>query len=993
MAASRVDLEIGGDPTTAANNNKSPIPRDSERNSSEKIANDVERGRKVASKTDGMGRAVVAGDHRGTSGKDEAQGRNSMVHERPERSGLPLAFVQDEASPKSWRTAEHDETKQTFNVETKEPKDSIWQETKFSTEVKRANVDLGADNSTQIRKQSSTKSRKKPENNQASISAMVIYKLAGSTKHRGSREGADKKDPRELSPPRRLRSHGNLIVDTTTGDGVDGLASSRAEAPRKLADSPTDRATAESAIKGREDVETRVTRSSGEPRSSNDVTTVRQQARKNQSGRAKCSNCGEPHSSYEKSSSRKYSGLLECEVRLYDGENNAKENRNGRETKRETPVASLLYRSRSLPRLSVHDSGVACSGNEQSPAAGHAHNSKQLLADLKQLHTLKQHYYPEGGWGWVVLFVGTLVQMLSHGVHGSSGIFLQQVAGKFGHPVYSEPGWLGAMSTGVALLVSPVTIAFCRRKSTRLTAVLGGLVTALGCLFTSFASQFHQLFFSYGTVVGIGVGMTRDCSTLMVAQYFKRRRELVEIFIVSGSGLGIAVMSAFIKGMISKIGWRLGLQAVTGVVFLTFILGTFYRSASLYHPQRRAILHLKNQKRKIKDKNKTDDGPPFFDFSTLKSKTVRILLISTGISAFGINTPIFYLAHQAEEEGLGDTVILLQAYLGLAWTLGCVAFGLLVVHRSVECRIARQYLTQAAIFVCGLCILALTAVQGNYHGYVLFAWIYGIFCGGYHYSLKMYTYERVRARNFARTWGFVQCSQAIPIAIGVPISGYMNINYGGKAGYYFSSTCVLVGSFTLFFIDLHRRNLSRHKHTRSNGTKHLCVSDNCPQRRKLSFSQEPENDGPHVAAAGAAAAALVLGAEIVPNPGELIDGLAPEKPELTCISEEGIADMDLPDNMLEDLDYIGDCITSCNKVENYLMLSEFENNLIAEMPIITDRRGRRWSVARSKGGQSNLDRPSGPQSSNEETDAKTKWHVTNVPPANRVITVIDEAST
>lgn len=65
------------------------------------------------------------------------------------------------------------------------------------------------------------------------------------------------------------------------------------------------------------------------------------------------------------------------------------------------------------------------------------------------------------------------------------------------------PGWLGALSTAVALLLSPVTIALCRRKSTRLTAVLGGLVTALGCLFTSFASQFHQLFFSYGTVIGI----------------------------------------------------------------------------------------------------------------------------------------------------------------------------------------------------------------------------------------------------------------------------------------------------------------------------------------------------------------------------------------------------------------------------------------------------------------------------------------------------------
>lgn len=96
----------------------------------------------------------------------------------------------------------------------------------------------------------------------------------------------------------------------------------------------------------------------------------------------------------------------------------------------------------------------------------------------------------------------------------------------------------------------------------------------------------------------------------------------------------------------SAIGWRLGLQLVTVTVFLTFFLGTFYRSASLYHPQRRAILHLKNQKRKIKDKNKTDDRPPFFDFSTLRSKTVRILLVSTGISAFGINTPIFYLVSQ-----------------------------------------------------------------------------------------------------------------------------------------------------------------------------------------------------------------------------------------------------------------------------------------------------------------------------------------------------------
>lgn len=129
--------------------------------------------------------------------------------------------------------------------------------------------------------------------------------------------------------------------------------------------------------------------------------------------------------------------------------------------------------------------------------------------------------------------------------------------------------------------------------------------------------------------------------------------------------------------------------------------------------------------------------------------------------------------------------------------------------------------------------------------------------------------------------------------------------------------------------------------------------------------------------------------------GEGIDALGIDKPELTCISEEGIADMDLPDNLLEDFDYIGDCLTSCNKVENYLMLSEFENNLIAEMPIIMDRCGRRWSLGRPKTNQSNCGQISGVQSTTNEQDVKPKWRFTNVPPNTntRTITVIDEAST
>lgn len=102
------------------------------------------------------------------------------------------------------------------------------------------------------------------------------------------------------------------------------------------------------------------------------------------------------------------------------------------------------------------------------------------------------------------------------------------------------------------------------------------------------------------------------------------------------------------------------------------------------------------------------------------------------------------------------------------------------------------------------------------------------------------------------------------------------------------------------------------RHSRSNGTRHLCVSEECPQNRKLSFTQEPDNE-PGMNFGGTA---IMINSELLMNQlsDEMIEQNNADKPELTCISEEGIADMDLPDNLFDDFDYIGDCITSCNKV-------------------------------------------------------------------------------
>ena len=101
---------------------------------------------------------------------------------------------------------------------------------------------------------------------------------------------------------------------------------------------------------------------------------------------------------------------------------------------------------------------------------------------------------------------------------------------------------------------------------------------SLGCLFTSFATQFHQIFISYGIIMASGISMSQYAFMLMLGQYFKKRRELIEIIIVSSSGAGVMVMSMGLNFSVRKYGWRLGLQAITLFLISVFFIGNNSKS-------------------------------------------------------------------------------------------------------------------------------------------------------------------------------------------------------------------------------------------------------------------------------------------------------------------------------------------------------------------------------------------------------------------------------
>lgn len=59
------------------------------------------------------------------------------------------------------------------------------------------------------------------------------------------------------------------------------------------------------------------------------------------------------------------------------------------------------------------------------------------FGDEKTLRTLRVHYYPEGNWGWVVLFVAVIIQSFNHGLHLAFGMLLLKLTIEFETGIYA----------------------------------------------------------------------------------------------------------------------------------------------------------------------------------------------------------------------------------------------------------------------------------------------------------------------------------------------------------------------------------------------------------------------------------------------------------------------------------------------------------------------------------------------------------------------------
>lgn len=225
---------------------------------------------------------------------------------------------------------------------------------------------------------------------------------------------------------------------------------------------------------------------------------------------------------------------------------------------------------------------------------------------------------PDGGWGWVVVIASLVFNIIYDGCSYSFGILFTNLLDYFGD-TKSNTAWIGSLFFSVPLLCGPVAVVVSKKLGYRASTMLGGVVVSAGFAVGSFSNSTWILVLSYGLVSGFGVSIPYFNSTVVVANYFDKRRALATGIAECGAGAGTVVFAPLTLFLVSSFGWRGALLILSGITANIIVCGALYRPIETTEKTLKESYILEEQSDKYA-RNEEYDDLDFDDRETNKKK-------------------------------------------------------------------------------------------------------------------------------------------------------------------------------------------------------------------------------------------------------------------------------------------------------------------------------------------------------------------------------------
>ncbi|EPS45972.1 hypothetical protein H072_11 [Dactylellina haptotyla CBS 200.50] len=359
---------------------------------------------------------------------------------------------------------------------------------------------------------------------------------------------------------------------------------------------------------------------------------------------------------------------------------------------------------------------------------------------------------PDGGYGWVVIACCALITFWFVGTTYCWGV-IQGALVEQGLASASTLSFIGSVAVALNAFLAILSARVIRRFGVRVTAMAGmcflGGGEILGGFFTN---SLIGLFATAGFTLGIGVSLCFMSVTTVTPQYFFRKRGLANGIVFAGGGLGGAIISFVMDGLIRRL----------GVAWTFRVIGFLHLATGL--PAAWLIKERNPSRRSV-----------FIDWTLFKDPTFVMLFLAGGIITFPLLVPPFFLPLYSRSIGLNSSAGAgLVAGFNFASALGRIGFG------ALADKLGSLNALFLGLLASALSMLVLWPVSTNIGALIVFVLINGVANGSFFATMPTVVGHLFGSVRVSVAMGMIVTSWGGGYLLGAPIAGYLLDAYGGE---------------------------------------------------------------------------------------------------------------------------------------------------------------------------------------------------------------------
>jgi len=374
---------------------------------------------------------------------------------------------------------------------------------------------------------------------------------------------------------------------------------------------------------------------------------------------------------------------------------------------------------------------------------------------------------------WFLIPLGSLV-LLCLGTVYSWSIFRKPLEDLFGISATQSLLPFTVLLVLYALLM-PITGFYIDKIGVSKITAIGGVVTGIGYILSSFATNIIVLTITYGVIAGAGVGIAYGVPLAVSAKWFPDRKGLAVGLTAIGFGLSPLVTAPLAKGLIAAFGvlpsfaiLGISLTAIILVISITLRLPPVGWKPQTWTPK--PIDTTKNQRRQLLR------SPSFY--ALWFCYTIGTFV---GLSAIGISSPVAQEIIQLDATTAAITVSIFAIFNGIGRPL----FGWLTDRLQPKGAATISY-----VLILIASILMLNAGEGQALTYLVGFSLFWLCLGGWLAIAPTATLILFPPEDYAKNYGIVFTAYGAGAFLGTLAIGQIRDLFGSYT-YAFYPTAIL----------------------------------------------------------------------------------------------------------------------------------------------------------------------------------------------------------